>query len=46
MIALNDAARNISLPRPFIANNTPATIQHIRIGADRAEHITAIAHES
>lgn len=39
----------IALPRPFIPNNTthrPATIQHIRIGADRAGHITAIAHES
>jgi xanthine dehydrogenase YagR molybdenum-binding subunit len=39
----------IALPRPFIPNNTthrPATIQHIRIGADQAGHITAIAHES
>lgn len=39
----------VALPRPFIPNNTthrPATIQHIRIGADQAGHITAIAHES
>ncbi|WP_312241742.1 aldehyde oxidoreductase molybdenum-binding subunit PaoC [Pantoea sp.] len=39
----------ISLPRPLIPNNTthrPATIQHIRIGARRDGHITAIAHES
>jgi xanthine dehydrogenase YagR molybdenum-binding subunit len=39
----------VMLPRPFIANNTthrPATIQHIRIGADASGHITAIAHES
>ncbi|PLR32721.1 aldehyde oxidoreductase molybdenum-binding subunit PaoC [Chimaeribacter arupi] len=39
----------IALPRPFIPNNTthrPATIQHIRIGADQDGHITAIAHES
>lgn len=39
----------IMLPRPLIPNNTthrPATIQHIRIGADQAGHITAIAHES
>lgn len=39
----------VMLPRPFIPNNTthrPATIQHVRIGTDRAGHITAIAHES
>jgi xanthine dehydrogenase YagR molybdenum-binding subunit len=39
----------VALPRPFIINNTthrPATIQHIRIGAERDGKITAIAHES
>jgi xanthine dehydrogenase YagR molybdenum-binding subunit len=39
----------VALPRPFIANNTthrPATIQRIRIGAERDGRITAIAHES
>ena len=39
----------VVLSRPFIANNTthrPATIQHIRIGTDKAGHIQAIAHES
>ncbi|EJJ26172.1 aldehyde oxidoreductase molybdenum-binding subunit PaoC [Rhizobium sp. CF142] len=39
----------VALPRPFIANNTthrPATIQRIRIGAERDGKITAIAHES
>lgn len=39
----------LSLPRPFIANNTthrPATIQHVRIGAEKDGRITAIAHES
>ena len=39
----------VMLPRPFIPNNTthrPATVQHVRIGTDRAGHITAIAHES
>jgi xanthine dehydrogenase YagR molybdenum-binding subunit len=39
----------VALPRPFIANNTthrPATIQRIRIGADRSGKITAIGHES
>ncbi|MBB3307866.1 MULTISPECIES: aldehyde oxidoreductase molybdenum-binding subunit PaoC [unclassified Enterobacter] len=39
----------VMLPRPLIANNTthrPATIQHIRIGTDKAGKIQAIAHES
>lgn len=39
----------LALARPLIANNTthrPATIQRIRIGADNAGNITAIAHES
>lgn len=39
----------LALQRPLIPNNTthrPATIQHIRIGADSAGHIIAIAHES
>ncbi|MEB6380627.1 xanthine dehydrogenase family protein molybdopterin-binding subunit [Leclercia adecarboxylata] len=39
----------VMLPRPTIPNNTthrPATIQHIRIGTDKAGKITAIAHDS
>lgn len=39
----------VALPRPLLINNTthrPATLQRIRIGADRAGKITAIAHES
>jgi xanthine dehydrogenase YagR molybdenum-binding subunit len=39
----------LALTRPLIANNTthrPATIQRVRIGADRGGKITAIAHES
>ncbi|KAA9383764.1 aldehyde oxidoreductase molybdenum-binding subunit PaoC [Neorhizobium galegae] len=39
----------VALPRPFMPNNTthrPATIQRIRIGAQRDGKITAIAHES
>jgi xanthine dehydrogenase YagR molybdenum-binding subunit len=39
----------IALQRPLIFNNTthrPATIQRIRIGANRDGEITAIAHES
>ena len=39
----------VALPRPLIANNTthrPATIQRIRIGADRSGKIAAIGHES
>ena len=39
----------VALPRPMMANNTvhrPATIQRIRIGADRDGRITAIGHES
>jgi xanthine dehydrogenase YagR molybdenum-binding subunit len=39
----------LALPRPVIANNTthrPATIQHIRLGADRDGTITAIGHAS
>src|SRR5580692_3657663 len=39
----------VALPRPFIFNNTthrPATIQRIRIGAQRGGKITAISHES
>lgn len=49
------AARNVgravkvALPRPMVANNTthrPATIQRIRIGAEKNGKITAVAHES
>ncbi|MET0230747.1 MAG: aldehyde oxidoreductase molybdenum-binding subunit PaoC [Rhodanobacteraceae bacterium] len=39
----------VALPRPLMINNTthrPATIQRIRIGADRDGRISAIAHES
>ncbi len=39
----------VALPRPFMMNNTthrPATIQRVRIGAQRDGKITAIAHES
>lgn len=39
----------VMLPRPTIPNNTthrPATIQHIRLGANQDGKITAIAHES
>jgi xanthine dehydrogenase YagR molybdenum-binding subunit len=39
----------IALTRPFMFNNTthrPATIQRIRLGADRDGKITAIGHES
>ncbi|MCF1472385.1 MULTISPECIES: aldehyde oxidoreductase molybdenum-binding subunit PaoC [Rhizobium/Agrobacterium group] len=39
----------VALPRPLVINNTthrPATIQRIRIGAERDGKITAIAHES
>jgi xanthine dehydrogenase YagR molybdenum-binding subunit len=39
----------LTLQRPLVANNTthrPATIQRIRIGAERDGKITAIAHES
>ena len=39
----------LTLQRPLIANNTthrPATLQRIRIGAERDGKITAIAHES
>ncbi|MDQ2892256.1 MAG: xanthine dehydrogenase family protein molybdopterin-binding subunit [Pseudomonadota bacterium] len=39
----------VTLTRPMMYNNTthrPATIQRIRIGADKAGHITAIGHES
>ena len=39
----------LALARPLVANNTthrPATIQRVRIGADRDGKITAIAHES
>ncbi|HYF55452.1 MAG TPA: aldehyde oxidoreductase molybdenum-binding subunit PaoC [Salinarimonas sp.] len=39
----------VALTRPLIANNTthrPATLQRIRIGADRDGTITAVAHES
>src|SRR5882757_3561852 len=38
----------VALPRPLIFNNTthrPATIQRIRIGAERDGKITAIGHE-
>ena len=39
----------VALTRPIMYNNTthrPATIQRIRIGADKAGRITAIGHES
>ncbi len=39
----------VALPRPLVMNNTthrPATIQRIRIAADRDGKITAIGHES
>jgi xanthine dehydrogenase YagR molybdenum-binding subunit len=39
----------VALQRPLIMNNTthrPATIQRIRLGADRDGKLTAIAHES
>ncbi|MGO8080435.1 aldehyde oxidoreductase molybdenum-binding subunit PaoC [Rhizobium leguminosarum] len=39
----------VALPRPLMMNNTthrPATIQRIRIGAEKNGKITAIAHES
>ena len=39
----------VALTRPMIANNTthrPATIQRIRLGANRDGKLTAIAHES
>ncbi len=39
----------VALTRPMSINNTthrPATVQRIRIGADRTGKITAIAHES
>lgn len=39
----------VALPRPMMPNNTthrPATVQRIRIGAERDGKITAIAHES
>ncbi|KQV65151.1 aldehyde oxidoreductase molybdenum-binding subunit PaoC [Rhizobium sp. Root1220] len=39
----------VALPRPLMINNTthrPATIQRIRIGAERDGKIVAIAHES
>ena len=42
-------AVKIALPRPLMMNNTthrPATIQRIRIGANRDGKVIAIAHES
>uniref|UniRef100_UPI000D3561D0 aldehyde oxidoreductase molybdenum-binding subunit PaoC n=1 Tax=unclassified Variovorax TaxID=663243 RepID=UPI000D3561D0 len=39
----------VALQRPLIANNTvhrPATLQRIRLGADRQGRLTAIGHES
>ncbi|WEX90755.1 xanthine dehydrogenase family protein molybdopterin-binding subunit [Sinorhizobium garamanticum] len=50
-LAAREAKRpvKVALPRPFLINNTthrPATIQRIRIGAERDGRITAIAHES
>jgi len=39
----------VSLPRPLMFNNTthrPATVQRVRIGADRHGRIAAIGHES
>jgi len=39
----------VALPRHLVANNTthrPATIQRLRIGAERSGKITAIAHET
>ena len=47
--ALGGRPVKIALQRPLIANNTthrPATIQHIRIGADKQGKILAIGHES
>ncbi|QTC92816.1 aldehyde oxidoreductase molybdenum-binding subunit PaoC [Brevundimonas goettingensis] len=47
--AIGGRAVKVALQRPLIANNTthrPATIQRIRIGAERDGRITAIAHES
>lgn len=44
-----ERAVKIALPRPFMMNNTthrPATIQRIRIGANRDGKVIAIAHES
>ena len=41
-------AVKVALPRPLMINNTthrPATIQRIRIGADRNGRITAFGHE-
>ncbi|RKF22588.1 xanthine dehydrogenase family protein molybdopterin-binding subunit [Altericroceibacterium spongiae] len=39
----------VTFQRPLVANNTthrPATIQHIRLGADRDGRLLAIGHES
>ena len=39
----------VALPRPLMINNTthrPATIQRIRLGAERDGRLTAISHES
>jgi xanthine dehydrogenase YagR molybdenum-binding subunit len=39
----------VALPRPFMGNNTthrPATIQRLRIGANRDGKITAIGHDN
>jgi xanthine dehydrogenase YagR molybdenum-binding subunit len=55
LVAASLAARavgrpvKLALPRPLIFNNTthrPATIQRIRIGAEKDGTITAIGHES
>ncbi|QHG87626.1 aldehyde oxidoreductase molybdenum-binding subunit PaoC [Xanthomonas sp. NCPPB 1638] len=50
-LAARQVARpvKVMLPRPLIANNAthrPATLQRIRIGAERDGRITAIAHET
>ena len=42
-------AVKVALQRPLMANNTthrPATVQRIRLGAERDGRLTAIAHES
>lgn len=47
--AIGGRAVKVALARPQIANNTvhrPATIQRIRLGADRDGRIRAIAHEN
>ncbi|KAB7770171.1 aldehyde oxidoreductase molybdenum-binding subunit PaoC [Xanthomonas maliensis] len=50
-LAARQVARpvKVMLPRPLIFNNTthrPATLQRIRLGAEREGRLTAIAHET